>query len=329
MTSHIFCPVCKRKNSADATQCAYCGSALLRQPQSFTTRQITKAPDISQSRGSLCADRLEKVSDHGIAFFIANEKEPVIIESFTQIFIGRQAQGTAVLSLDLTKYDGEEHGVSRQHAQIIHEDGVFTLIDLSSTNGTWLNQRRLTPGRPYQLHNDDQILVGQLPLTVCLHSDSGNEEVVFYLKDISLTKTQRLHLTPSYITKVIAPYLQAILEIQRVCEAGRGKTPRAPHINAISSMKSDSVIIVSMEGVADTIQLIQKWVIPWRKRSVDGIAPLLKGTGTEINHALNNLALRMLSDLAPTATQQEMNAYRLKFQKPLDLLATGKLVLST
>jgi pSer/pThr/pTyr-binding forkhead associated (FHA) protein len=260
---------------------------------------------------------------------VANDEEPIVVEDFSQLFIGRQVQGTAVLSLDLTKYRGEERGVSRQHAQVIYEDGVFTLIDLGSTNGTWLNQRRLTPGRPYQLHSDDHVLLGQLSLVVCLHVDLAKQEVVVYLRDTSLTRTQLLHLTPNYMAKVVAPYLQAMGEVQQIYKECRGENARGPRINAISTVKSDPVVIVNMDGVGETVQLLRKWVIPWRKRSFNGISPEGKVSGSEMNQALDYLALRILSDLAPSATKQDLAAYHRRFLAPLAILATGNLHLST
>lgn len=329
MASNIFCPVCHRKNSAEATQCTNCGTPFSGRSQAFTTRQITKAPEISWRSSSICSERLPNVSDRGIAFFIANDQEPVIVEAFEQLFIGRQAQGTGAMSLDLTRYHGEEHGVSRQHAQIVYEEGVFTLIDLGSTNGTWLNQRRLTPGRPYQLHSDDHVLLGQLTLVICLHADSADDAAMFYLRDVSLARKQQLHLTPKYMAKVIIPYLHAIVEMQKICEDCRDEKSHDPGVLAISSVKSDPVVIVNMEGVGETVQFLQKWVIPWRKRAVDGLAPELKEPGAELDRALSYLAKRILSDLAPTATKQEMAVYHRRLLPPLTILATGRLLFSS
>ncbi|MCP4805834.1 MAG: FHA domain-containing protein [Proteobacteria bacterium] len=38
----------------------------------------------------------------------------------------------------------EDDGVSAAHAEIVLEGGVHLLIDRGSTNGTWLNGRRIT-----------------------------------------------------------------------------------------------------------------------------------------------------------------------------------------
>lgn len=48
--------------------------------------------------------------------------------------------------------------VSRTHARIFREGGRYMLADLDSSNGTYVNGRRITA--PQQLQSDDQISVG-------------------------------------------------------------------------------------------------------------------------------------------------------------------------
>lgn len=53
--------------------------------------------------------------------------------------------------------------VSRHHARIDTREGVWTLRDLGSANGTWVNGRRVQPGDAgVQLHNGDWIMLGGL-----------------------------------------------------------------------------------------------------------------------------------------------------------------------
>ena len=47
--------------------------------------------------------------------------------------------------------------VSRIHAGIVCKDGQYYLIDRNSTNGTWLNGRRLEAGEEAQLEPGDRI----------------------------------------------------------------------------------------------------------------------------------------------------------------------------
>ena len=54
--------------------------------------------------------------------------------------------------------------VSRQHARIVVTDGVATIEDLGSKNGTFVNNEALTGMRP--LEDGDQIRVGSFVLTL-------------------------------------------------------------------------------------------------------------------------------------------------------------------
>ena len=47
--------------------------------------------------------------------------------------------------------------VSREHARISWADGQYTITDLNSRNGTFLNGRKLAGGEAYPLHAGDRI----------------------------------------------------------------------------------------------------------------------------------------------------------------------------
>ena len=47
--------------------------------------------------------------------------------------------------------------ISRKHAQISWADGRYTLIDLGSTNHTYLNGKMLIPNQPYPIRERDMI----------------------------------------------------------------------------------------------------------------------------------------------------------------------------
>lgn len=67
--------------------------------------------------------------------------------------IGRQAGVHLML---------EEGSVSREHAQIIYAGGNYLLQDLGSTNGTFVNEQRLSPARPYVLQANDVLRFGNI-----------------------------------------------------------------------------------------------------------------------------------------------------------------------
>jgi len=66
--------------------------------------------------------------------------------------------------VDLSPYDAAHRGVSRQHACLYMEDNHLYLIDLGSSNGTFLGGQRLSPHQPALLRKGDEILLGRLPV---------------------------------------------------------------------------------------------------------------------------------------------------------------------
>lgn len=57
-------------------------------------------------------------------------------------------------------------GLSRQHCRIECGDNGYTLTDLKSTNGTYVNGKRLLPGVETSIKSGDQIRLGMSVFTV-------------------------------------------------------------------------------------------------------------------------------------------------------------------
>lgn len=68
--------------------------------------------------------------------------------------------------LDLAAHGALNMGVSRRHAILLPGDDGLCLMDLDSTNGTWLNGVYLQPGQKYRLRAGDRVEFGRLRLTV-------------------------------------------------------------------------------------------------------------------------------------------------------------------
>jgi hypothetical protein len=70
------------------------------------------------------------------------------------------------LDIDMLPFGGETHGVSRRHAALLPHGTGLMIMDIGSTNGTWVNENRLTPGQQYPLEKGDQIEFGTLKATI-------------------------------------------------------------------------------------------------------------------------------------------------------------------
>src|SRR5687767_7823008 len=80
--------------------------------------------------------------------------------SSEESYIGRWDADNGIFpDVDLDAHDPEAK-VSRRHARIIYKNGKYSIEDLGSTNGTYINRgRRLIPGSPNVLSDGDEIIV--------------------------------------------------------------------------------------------------------------------------------------------------------------------------
>jgi pSer/pThr/pTyr-binding forkhead associated (FHA) protein len=85
----------------------------------------------------------------------------------TEAFIGREDPVSGVFpDVDLTAHGGGDvDAVSRRHAKLSFNGYQWTIEDLNSTNFTWVNNRKLTPGVPQPLNNGDQVRLAKVALT--------------------------------------------------------------------------------------------------------------------------------------------------------------------
>src|SRR5687767_15909584 len=65
--------------------------------------------------------------------------------------------------------------VSKRHARLLYRDGRFIVTDLNSTNGTYVNRRRITQATI--VREGDRIYVGDFALRIELPGGEGDAAV--------------------------------------------------------------------------------------------------------------------------------------------------------
>ncbi len=85
--------------------------------------------------------------------------------------IGRAAANDVVLP-------DVEKRVSGRHARIDRAGGSYRIVDLGSTNGTFLNDRRLEPNVDQELRDGDRISIGNYVLRFLLMEEAAEQTVV-------------------------------------------------------------------------------------------------------------------------------------------------------
>jgi predicted component of type VI protein secretion system len=88
-----------------------------------------------------------------------------------QIAIGRAAANDVVLP-------DVEKRISGRHARIDRAGGAYQLVDLGSTNGTFLNDRKLEPNVGMGINDGDRIAIGNYLLKFLLMEGATEQTVV-------------------------------------------------------------------------------------------------------------------------------------------------------
>jgi pSer/pThr/pTyr-binding forkhead associated (FHA) protein len=116
-------------------------------------------------------EELETPQD-GISFYIMRVARGVIVRSDENFFIGRSidpAPLKPMLNLENLDGLGTISSVSRRHAMVCPMEDGYEIVDLFSRNGTWLDDQRLIPNKPYPLPSGSLLRVGQERLLVHYH----------------------------------------------------------------------------------------------------------------------------------------------------------------
>ncbi len=96
--------------------------------------------------------------------------ERVVVPTNNIILLGRLDPKASPYAqrpdVDLTPYGALERGVSRIHAQLQLDGDNLSLMDLHSTNGTFLADKRLEPEESTPLQTGNEFLLGRLALQV-------------------------------------------------------------------------------------------------------------------------------------------------------------------
>ena len=171
----ITCPVCSYKENSDAAVvCIKCGSELPDTRASLIKRPLITGP---LSPDSVFADDRSRRRFAGqlttteIAVYVAEEEEAQLVNLTREVVLGRygaKVADAATPVFDLTNFGAMEYGVSRKHALLRRLGSDIVIIDLESTNGTWLNGVQLNPNQPVMLKSSDKILLARLMLQIFL-----------------------------------------------------------------------------------------------------------------------------------------------------------------
>ena len=148
--SHVYCPECGFQNPEASNYCSRCGALLTTETGTETTMSFDMAEDGDD------VDLLESLGITGPALVVragGGMAGQSLQPAEGRTLIGRSPECEVFLD-DVT--------VSRRHAELVREGETFSIRDLGSLNGTYVNRRRIESA---VLENDDEVQIGKYRLT--------------------------------------------------------------------------------------------------------------------------------------------------------------------
>jgi hypothetical protein len=167
----IICTNCQHKNVTGAMFCAECGAQLdgidTLITQAITDEEIAEELSKKPSRPEPTVTPVNS----WISLHLMDSGKILPLASRNEFTLGRLSEGQPIMpDIDLTPYQAYASGVSRLHAVVKRDANRVLVMDLGSSNGTYVNGRRINPHVEEPLSHGDIIALGKLKIQVLLRN---------------------------------------------------------------------------------------------------------------------------------------------------------------
>lgn len=167
----IICSNCQYKNVSGAVFCAECG-AQLDGVETLVTQAITDEQiEEELKKRTARPEPVSAPSNSWISLHLMDSGKILPLASRNEFTLGRLSEGQPIMpDIDLTPYQAYASGVSRLHAVVKRENNRVAVMDLGSSNGTYVNGRRLNPHTEEALSHGDIVALGKLKIQILLRN---------------------------------------------------------------------------------------------------------------------------------------------------------------
>jgi hypothetical protein len=167
----LACPTCQRPNVPQEIICYACGSLL--HPETALPRTNILLPKTGELQNDAYFGQ-----EMALCLLPESQADSFVLypqKANHELTIGRaEKDEQTTMDLDLEPLNGVQHGVSRLHASLRYDANseTISIMDLGSTNGTFLNEQRLHVNERRVIRNSDMIRFGRLSLRVVYRGKS-------------------------------------------------------------------------------------------------------------------------------------------------------------
>jgi pSer/pThr/pTyr-binding forkhead associated (FHA) protein len=163
----IVCQNCKSQEPDGTIFCSECGTQLLE----INTAQTQKfSGSTNELRDAISyAEPVPAQGNSWISLHLLDSGKILPFSDRKEFTMGRLSDNQPIEpDIDLSPYKAFDNGVSRLHAVIRHKEGNVMLVDVGSSNGTYINGVRIQPNTEHPLRHGDIVALGKLKMQIIL-----------------------------------------------------------------------------------------------------------------------------------------------------------------
>jgi hypothetical protein len=164
----LICPNCQHEEIEGAIFCSKCGAQF--GDVHISTHKIhTSERRAAESITDKLKPATPTADEYWISLHLIESGQILPLSERTEYTLGRVAEGQPIVpDVDLSPYNAYANGVSRLHCAVKQVDKQVVIVDLGSSNGTYLNGTRLSPYTEMPVTDGDIVYLGKLKVQLLL-----------------------------------------------------------------------------------------------------------------------------------------------------------------
>lgn len=164
------CTNCHSKQLDGTIFCAECGANLIparRKETTMSLGQHSSANEMEFAPQVFIPAPDPQPDMPSITLVIMNSGRRIKLDMSDELLIGRKDNARSIFpDVDLGLDGGYDSGVSRRHAILSYTPSMYTVTDLGSANGTFVNGHRIASQVATRLSHGDELTCGTLLMRV-------------------------------------------------------------------------------------------------------------------------------------------------------------------
>lgn len=164
----IICQNCKSQEPDGTIFCSDCGTQLIQLDSAQTQKFATESEEMRSA--VYYTDQLTDAETKAwISLHLLDSGNILPVAERTEFTLGRLSDNQPIEpDIDLAQFKAFDNGVSRLHAIIRQNQGNVIIVDLGSSNGTYVNGMRIMPNIEHPIRHGDIVALGKLKMQIVL-----------------------------------------------------------------------------------------------------------------------------------------------------------------